>query len=107
VRFDTVAVRKYERIIDVENSDIDLGLAIGWRYEELEPVSLDSIQIAEATDPVQRARIFRTWGYTEEELQNARAIARTTARAKKWVSLKNRIRRKVKKGLWLDSFRKW
>jgi len=112
VRFDTVAIRKYERLLDVGNSDIDLGLTIGWRYEELEPVSLNSIEpkdsheIAEK-NPRQRASIFLAWGYTIEELQNAinARCEQQNARAKKRVPLKNMME-KMKKRLSLERFRK-
>eukprot|EP00536_Pseudo-nitzschia_multiseries_P005811 jgi/Psemu1/13643/gm1.13643_g len=76
VCFGTVTIREYERKIDVVGG-MDLGLAIGWNYVELEPVPLDSIEAkdsygpAELKDEVQRAYILMATGYTRGELREA------------------------------------
>jgi len=86
VSFGTVTVREYERKLldttDCEysnvNGNVNLGLAIGWEYMELEPIDVHSIPTkiyfaeAELTTEVERAKILLATGaYTKQELRSA------------------------------------
>jgi len=86
VSFGTVTIREYERKLldttDCEysnvNGNVNLGLAIGWEYIELQPIDVHSIPTkvyfaeAELTTEVERAKILLATGaYTKQELRSA------------------------------------
>mmetsp|Transcript_13838 Transcript_13838/g.30935 ORF Transcript_13838/g.30935 Transcript_13838/m.30935 type:complete len:194 (-) Transcript_13838:864-1445(-) len=77
VAFGTVAIREYERQIDID-ADVPIGLMIGWDYTELQPIGIDSMpckdccyQVAEKTTELKRADILFETGFTREELKLA------------------------------------
>lgn len=78
VSFGTITVREYERKLDRANSDTTLGLTIGWRYIQHEPVPVDSFKgededfrEAEMVSDDDRARILLENGYSKRELRAA------------------------------------
>lgn len=78
VSFGTTTVREYERKLDRPNSDTALGLTIGWRYIQHEPVTVDifkgedeGFREAEMTSDEDRATILLENGYSKRELRAA------------------------------------
>ena len=81
LRFGNVTIREYERKIDTA-TDVDLGLTIGWKFEESKPVDLDHLENSrksirksyadpDLTDEMDRANILLAAGYSKDELRSA------------------------------------
>mmetsp|Transcript_19873 Transcript_19873/g.35848 ORF Transcript_19873/g.35848 Transcript_19873/m.35848 type:complete len:180 (+) Transcript_19873:228-767(+) len=76
VSFGTVTLREYERKLD-QNVDVDLGLTLGWRFSEHEPVDIDSLtperdyREAGSTSEGERAQILLANGYSKRQLRSA------------------------------------
>lgn len=78
VSFGTTTLREYERKLDSARDDTALGLTIGWRYIEHEPVPVESFRRgdkdfgkARMISDVDRANILLKTGYTKRELRAA------------------------------------
>lgn len=89
VSWGNVSRRVYEREIDYQ-ADIDLGLTIGWKFNELSPVDLNSFtqedeyREAEIMSEGERAQILLENGFSRRQLRSA--IKRTHRRLDKDVS---------------------
>lgn len=88
IRFGNVNIREYERKLD-PNADVDLGLTLGWRYNEHQPQHLDKVHKDDnnhntdnreflygetTTNPMtemERAEILLASGYSKRQLRSA------------------------------------
>ena len=80
VTFGTVTIREYERQLD-SNTDVDLGLSIGWKFRQHGPVDVDMYEDPEEDDGChrdafytseeERARILLASGYSKGQLRKA------------------------------------
>jgi hypothetical protein len=85
VTFGTVTIREYERQLDNCNTDVDLGLSIGWKFRQHGPIDVDtynkyssnkqddgeSYREAIYTSEEDRARILLACGYSRRALRTA------------------------------------
>ena len=79
VCFGTTEVREYERVLG-DHPHLSIGLAIGWDYQEQDPVSVDDYEQnhhyhaprMESTSVNERYTILKGW-FTEQELHDSEA----------------------------------
>jgi hypothetical protein len=85
VTFGTVTIREYERQLDNCNTDVDLGLSIGWKFRQHGPIDVDtynkyssnkqddgeSYREVVYTSEEDRARILLACGYSRRALRTA------------------------------------
>jgi hypothetical protein len=112
VSFGTTTVREYERKLDSANPDTALGLTIGWRYVQHEPVTVDffkgddeGFREAELMSDEDRAIILLENGYSKRVLRAAlkkqwerSGEYQSMVMLKPLRSIPTRVARKISKG---------